>query len=60
MKNKVDWVFWVNVEKREWFKKFWKSRGSNCLDIQIFNWYISIALPWHKEVVRKADINHPL
>jgi hypothetical protein len=58
--NKVDWIFWVSIEKREWFKNFWKSRGSNCVDIQIYNYHISIGLPWHKEVIRKADVNHPL
>lgn len=58
--EKIDWVFWVFIEKREWFTNFWKSRGSNCLDIQIYNYHIGIGLPWHKEVIRKANVNHPM
>lgn len=58
---KVDWVFWVQIEKREGFyKKFWKSRGSNCIDIQIYNYRISIGLPWHPQVLEKANENYPL
>jgi len=58
--EKVDWVFWVQIEKRDWFKRFWKSRGSNSLNIQFFKWYISIGMPWLKEVIDKADVNYPL
>jgi hypothetical protein len=52
--EKIDWVFWITVEKRDWFTNFWKLRGSNCLNIQIYNYHIGIGLPWHKEV------NHPM
>ena len=59
-KKKIDWVFWLTVQKREgWFTKFWKSRGSNAMEIQIYDYRISIGLPWHPEVIRKADVNHP-
>jgi len=58
--GRIDWVFWVQIEKRDWFKKIWKSRGSNSLNIQFFKWYISIGMPWLKEIVDKADVNYPL
>lgn len=58
--EKIDWVFWIVIEKREWFTNFWKSRGANAIDIQIYNYRIGIGLPWHKEVIRKADVNHPM
>ena len=58
--SRYPWVFWIRFEKRDWFCNFWKSRGSNCLDIQIFKLHISIGMPWHKEVLRKADVNYPL
>ena len=59
--KKVDWVFWVTIQKRKgWFKKFWKTRGSNCMEIQIYDYKISIGLPWHKDVVAKANQNYPL
>jgi hypothetical protein len=58
--SRYPWVFWIRFEKRDWFCNFWKSRGSNCLDIHIFKLHISIGMPWHKEVLRKADVNHPL
>jgi len=49
------WVFWIRFEKREWFSNFWKARGSNCLDIQIFKIHVSIGMPWHKEALRYAS-----
>jgi hypothetical protein len=61
MSQKIDWVFWITIQKREgWFKKFWKTRGSNAMEIQIYNYRISIGLPWHPEVIRKADVNYPM
>jgi hypothetical protein len=54
------WVFWVTVERRKWFKMFWKSRGANFLNLQIFCFYISIGMPWKKSVLKKAEINYPL
>jgi hypothetical protein len=43
---KVDWVFWVNVSFRKWFKPFWTTRGANFRDIQLPFVCISIGLPW--------------
>lgn len=53
-------VFWIRIEKRDWFQKFWKSRGSNCLDLQFLNLHISIGMPWHKLVLNKTKENYPL
>ena len=60
MKQKIDWVFWVQVKKRERFQNFWKSRMANCLEIQVFNYCISIGMPWLKHVIDKADTSYPL
>lgn len=60
MKSKIDWVFWIQIEKRDWFKRFWKSRGSNCLNVQFFKWHISIGMPWLQHVVDKTDVNYLL
>jgi hypothetical protein len=30
------------------------------MDIQIYDYRILIGLPWHPEVIRKADVNHPM
>ena len=54
------WVFYIRISKRNWFSNFWKSRGSNCLDIQIYNLHISIGMPWHKEVLIKTNVNYPM
>ena len=54
------WVFWIRFETRDWFTNFWKSRGSNCLDIQIYKLHISIGMPWHQEVLKKQKENYPL
>ena len=53
--SRYPWVFWIRFEKRDWFCNFWKSRGSNCLDIQIFKLHISIGMPWHKAVLKYAS-----
>jgi hypothetical protein len=59
--KKVGWVFWFTVEKRKgWFKKFWKTRGSNYMEFQIYDWKITIGLPWHKDVIAKANQSYPL
>lgn len=59
MKNTIDWVFWVQIEKRDWFKRFWKSRGSNCLNIHIFKYHISIGMPWLPHIINNADELYP-
>ena len=58
--KRYPWVFWLRFEKRDWFSNFWKSRGANFLEIQIFKLCISIGLPWNKEVLKQVDVNYPL
>jgi hypothetical protein len=53
MKNRIDWVFWVQVEKKDWFKKLWKSRGANNLNIHFYGYHISIGMPWLKHVIEQ-------
>ncbi len=54
--TKVTWVFWINLSiRKNWFKFFWKTRGANYLEVQLWIFKLSIGLPWHKEVV-KAQI----
>ena len=60
MNTKIGWVFYITIRKREWFKKFWKTRGANFMEIQIYNYCISLGLPWLKLVVDKAETNYPL
>lgn len=54
------WVFYVRVKRRKWFTNFWKSRGSNYLDLQFFNIHISIGMPWHKSVLENIEHNYPM
>lgn len=51
MKNKQPWVFWFSISYRpKWFKKFWRTRGTNFIEYQIFFLKISIGRPWlHEE-----------
>lgn len=50
------WVFWLNIKiRRKWFSYFWKTRGTNFLEIQFFIFYISIGMPW-KECVLESHI----
>ena len=50
-KEKIPWVFWVSIKKRDWFCNFWVNRYSNSICIQIYKIHISIGMPWHKKVV---------
>ena len=56
MRNKMkkpSWVFWLNISiRKHWFSKWWKSRGANSIDIQVWIFHINIGLPWHKNVLR--------
>lgn len=50
--RKVGWVFWIKIEYRKnWFSFFWKTRGANYIEFQIWVFKISIGLPWKKRVV---------
>jgi hypothetical protein len=53
--GRIDWVFWVQIEKRDWFKKIWKSRGSNCLNFHFYGYHISIGMPWLKHVIDSTE-----
>lgn len=43
---KVQWVFWINISFRKWFKFYWTTRGANYKEIQIWLIRISIGRPW--------------
>jgi hypothetical protein len=47
----LEWVFWIQIEKRDWFKNIWKSRGANALTIHFYGYHISIGMPWVKNVI---------
>lgn len=52
MKKKFPWVFWVNISiRKDWFSYWWKSRGSNCLNLQVWIFSISIGRPWINHVL---------
>lgn len=54
--SNIEWVFWIEIEKRDWFKNFWKSRGANALIIHFFKWHISIGMPWLQSAVDKSSL----
>lgn len=48
---KQPWVFWFRISiRKDWFKYWWKTRGSNYIEFQVWILRISIGLPWHKNV----------
>ena len=50
--SKIPWVFWINVSiRREWFSYWWKTRGSNFVEYQVWIFKISIGRPWLRSVV---------
>lgn len=50
--NKFPWVFWINITKRpQWFSYWWKTRGSNYIEFQVWKFSISIGMPWHQSVL---------
>lgn len=51
--NPVPWVFYIDIKiRKNWFSYWWKTRGSNALEIQIWIFCITIGMPWHYSVVR--------
>lgn len=54
--SNMDWVFWIQIEKRDWFKRFWKSRGANSLTVHFFKWHISIGMPWLQNAVNESSL----
>jgi hypothetical protein len=48
---KTAWVFWIQIEKRDWFKPVWRSRGANSLNIHFYGYHISIGMPWLQTAV---------
>jgi beta-lactamase class D len=41
------WVFWIYIQWRpKWFAFWWKTRGANAWDCQIWKFHISIGMPW--------------
>lgn len=43
------WVFWLKISYRpKWFSKWWKTRGSNAVEYQVWVFKISIGQPWLK------------
>lgn len=62
MKNK--WVFWFRISvRKQWFSYWWKTRGSNHMELQIWIFKISIGLPWNKSIqdidyIEKTNYNN--
>ena len=43
------WVFWVSISiRKEWFSYWWKTRGSNFIEFQVWIFKINIGMPWQK------------
>jgi hypothetical protein len=50
--SSLPWVFWINISiRREWFSYWWKTRGSNFAEYQVWIFKISIGRPWLRSVV---------
>jgi hypothetical protein len=50
--SKFPWIAWFRIEiRKDWFCFFFKTRGSNFLEFQIWIFKISIGMPWKKHVL---------
>lgn len=57
--SKLPWVFWLNISiRRDWFKRFWKTRGANFLEMQAWIFKISIGMPWLQGPVSSTRKNY--
>jgi hypothetical protein len=46
------WIFWLDIRiRKDWFSYWWKSRGSNCINFQVWIFDISIGRPWKKNAL---------
>jgi len=42
-------VFWLKISIRKtWFSYWWKTRGANFLEFQVWIFRISIGMPWYQ------------
>lgn len=57
LNSKYPWVFYISVRKRSWFKNFYKSRGANYIEFQIFKFVITIGMPWNSQNINYASKN---
>jgi hypothetical protein len=50
--NNFPWVFWIHIKRRpQWFSYWWKTRGANYIEFQVWIFRISIGMPWLKYVL---------
>lgn len=41
------WVFWISFSYRpQWFSKWWRTRGANYVEYQVWLFRITIGRPW--------------
>lgn len=59
--SKCSWVFWFEIRYRpNWFSRFWKNRGANFKDYQIWKFHVSIGRPWlkaYEDAYGEGEIN---
>lgn len=52
--SKLPWVFWISIRiRRKWFSYWWKTRGANFIEFQVWIFKITIGRPWHKDAVHR-------
>jgi hypothetical protein len=52
--SKFPWVIWFKVSiRRKWFSYWWKTRGANFLELQVWIFKISIGMPWAADAVHR-------
>ena len=46
---KYPWVFSFRIKiRRDWFSYWWKTRGANFVEFQVWIFNITIGRPWHE------------
>jgi hypothetical protein len=51
--KKHSWVFWINISiRKQWFSYWWKTRGSNHIEFQVWIFKINIGQPWVDSVLK--------
>ena len=54
MKDKIKfpWVLWFSISKRkQWFSYWWRTRGANYVEFQVWIFRITIGMPWINDVL---------
>lgn len=58
-KSKFAWVFWLSISvRKQWFSYWWRTRGANFSEYQIWIFRITVGRPWIQDYIHSIRKNY--